>query len=312
MNSTLATAAIESHRVLVYYQTQYNNNLPANSPFGHYVSPLPLIGLITHLLLAAWHINLADVSVHLNDFVPTDPFFAQMWEDIAVMQSTGIKVIGMLGGAAPGTYECLTPDKFDTYYPVLAGYIEQFHLDGIDLDSRAKDFGEDFIITAAPVASALVEGGNLSGFDYVALEATLGHQISWYNAQFYSGFGFFFPDDLYLQIVNFGSPATRIDPSRLIATTLTTPDAGAGFIPIDEVVDSIKTLSAMQDFNFGGVAGWEYYESLPGGPDQPQEWAQIMSDTMKALATNATVLAKSKAEASEAKTVNSRVVRRSQ
>jgi hypothetical protein len=41
------------------------------------------------------------------------------------MQSTGIKVIGMLGGAAPGTYTCLTPELFDTYYPVLHGYIQR-------------------------------------------------------------------------------------------------------------------------------------------------------------------------------------------
>ena len=61
----------------------------------------------------------------LNDHKPEDPWYSQMWKDIAAMQAQGIKVIGMLGGAAPGTYDCLTADKFDTYYPVLAGYIKQ-------------------------------------------------------------------------------------------------------------------------------------------------------------------------------------------
>jgi hypothetical protein len=37
----------EGHRVAVYYQTQYDKSLASNSPFGHYVSPLPLLTLIT-------------------------------------------------------------------------------------------------------------------------------------------------------------------------------------------------------------------------------------------------------------------------
>jgi len=312
MNSSLI--ADGSHRVAVYYQSQYDNTLAPNSPFGHYVTPLPLITLITHLLLAAFHINFQDQSVHLNDDVPEAPIFTQMWSDIAVMQSTGIKVIGMLGGAAPGTYTCLTPDLFDTYYPVLAGYITRFNIDGLDLDieqdtplsdvvnliNRLKeDFGDDFIITLAPVASALLEGANLSGFDYIELDNQVGDKISWYNAQFYSGFGTFFPDDMYLEIVNNG-----LDPSRLVATTFTSPDEGFGFIDIDEVVSSVQDLAQKQDFNFGGVAGWEYWNSLPGGDNQPYLWAQLMSQTMNQLKANQTQLAKSKS-------IQSRVLPRS-
>ncbi|KAJ7746854.1 endo-beta-N-acetylglucosaminidase [Mycena maculata] len=303
MNSSIG---IDSHRVAVYYQTQYDSSLAPNSPYGHYVSPLPLIAFITHLMLAAFHINFDDVSVHLNDFVPEAPYFDQMWADIAVMQSTGTKLIGMLGGAAPGTYTCLTPQYFDTYYPVLAGYITKYNIDGLDLDVEQdtdlgvivqlitqlrNDFGDDFIITAAPVASALIEGANLSGFDYVALDATIGHEVAWYNAQFYSGFGTFFPDDLYLEIVNYGSPVTRIDPSRLVATTLTNPAAGSGFVDIDSIVSSVQSLAGMQNFEFGGVAGWEYFNSLPGGDEQPYLWAQTMRDTMEQLMTNQTQLA---------------------
>ncbi|KAJ7272555.1 endo-beta-N-acetylglucosaminidase [Mycena haematopus] len=304
MNSSLISEG--SHRVAVYYQSQYDNSLAPNSPFGHYVSTLPLISVITHLLLAAFHINFNDVSVHLNDNVPEAPIFTQMWSDIAILQSTGIKVIGMLGGAAPGTYTCLTPDLFDTYYPVLAGYIKRFNIDGLDLDVEQDtplddiihlitqlkaDFGPDFIITLAPVASALVDGSNLSGFDYITLESQVGANISWYNAQFYSGFGEFFPDDLYLEIVNFG---TGLDPSRLVATTFTSPDEGFGFIDIDEVVSSVQTLAQKQDFNFGGVAGWEYWNSLPGGDEQPYLWAQLMTQTMNELKSNQTQLANSK------------------
>ncbi|KAJ6624955.1 endo-beta-N-acetylglucosaminidase [Mycena sp. CBHHK59/15] len=309
MNST-------GHRVAVYYQTQYNNALQANSPFGHYVTPLPLITLITHLLLAAFHINFNDVSVHLNDFVPEAPYYDQMWSDIAIMKSTGIKVIGMLGGAAPGTYTCLTPENFDTYYPVLAGYIERYNLDGLDLDveqdtpfddivfliNRLKaDFGDDFIITLAPVASALMEGANLSGFDYIQLEKTVGDKISWYNAQFYSGFGSVFPDTQYISIVEFGD---GLDPSRLVATTLTNPEDGFGFVDIDNVVSSVQDLAKRYDYNFGGVAGWEYWNSLPSGVNQPYLWAKLMKRTMAILKAKQAQLAKNV-------TISSRILPRS-
>ena len=65
------------------------------------------------------------VDIYLNDHLPDDPRYTQMWEDIAAMQAQNVKVIGMLGGEAPGTYECLTRDKFDTYYPILASRIKQ-------------------------------------------------------------------------------------------------------------------------------------------------------------------------------------------
>ena len=72
-------------------------------------------------------------------------------------------------------------------------------MDGIDIDVEQEtdisvvihlitqfkaDFGSEFIITLAPVASALSGGDNLSGFSYIELEQKAGANISWYNAQF--------------------------------------------------------------------------------------------------------------------------------
>lgn len=150
----------------------------------------------------------------------------------------------------------------------------------VHLITRLKqDFGRDFIITLAPVASALTEGGNLSGFDYIQLENTTGSEISWYNAQFYSGFGSIFPDDQYISIVNFG-----LDPNRLVATTLTNPANGDGYVSADNVVTSVKELAAKYGFNFGGVAGWEYFNSLPNSTE-PWKWATLMSSSMTELKT---------------------------
>ncbi|KAJ7686522.1 endo-beta-N-acetylglucosaminidase [Mycena rosella] len=279
-------SAIEGHRVAVYYQTQYDNSLPSNSAFGHYVSPLPLLGLITHLFLAAFHIN-TDKSVHLNDNLPEAPFFTQMWQDLGQMQDQGVKLLP------------LTTDNFDTYYPILANYITEFNLDGMDLDveqstslsvitnliTRLKsDFGADFIITLAPVATAMTEGSNLSGFDYITLEQQMGSQISWYNAQFYSGFGTLFPDTQYIDIINFGS---GLDPNRLVASVLTSPANGDGYVSPDEVVSSVQdllraTASTLEGSTGGHFCYTDYFNSNPNSTE-PWLWAQMMSDAMASL-----------------------------
>lgn len=170
---------------------------------------------------------------------------------------------------------------------------DRYELDGMDLDVEQAesladiinfiqhlkaDFGDDFIITLAPVASALTESGNLSGFDYIQLEESIGNHISWYNAQFYSGFGYIYPDDQYIDIVNYG---TGLDPSRLVATSLTSSANGGGYIAVDEVVTAVNMLTALYGDKFGGVAGWEYFNSVPdyaGG--EPWQWAETMQGAM--------------------------------
>lgn len=255
------------------------------------MSPLPLLHLITHLVLAAFHLNAnLPIKLALNDNAPDDAYYDQMWKDI--VQHNGVKIIGMLGGAAPGSYDCLTPDQFDTFYPLLRDMIRTYHLDGMDLDVEQavslddivhlitqlkKDFGPRFIITLAPVASALLEGANISGFDYIQLEQKVGHLIGWYHAQFYSGFGTVFPDDQYINITQFG---TGLDPSRLVATVLTNDADGYGYVDPDEVASSMKALTAKFGSKFGGVAGWEYFNSLPA-PGKPWQWAVLMKSTMQ-------------------------------
>jgi len=276
-----------ANRVVVYYQTHYKN--------GQFVSPLPLIGFVTHLLIAAFHLNFGKVGddiVHLNDFPPSDPYFAPLWPAIDIMQKNGTKILGMLGGAAPGTYECLTDEFFDTYYPPLRDVIRTYNLDGMDLDveqsvspqsirriiqTLKSDFGDDFIITLAPVASALTESGNLSGFDYIELEGDMRSSIDRYNAQFYSGFGTFFPEDQYVKIIDFEQ---GIDPSRVTAIVLTNPDNGWGYISVDSVEESIGNLMETYGTGWGGVGGWEYFNSLPQ-ENAPWMWAAQMSEAMR-------------------------------
>jgi hypothetical protein len=74
---------------------------------GEPLSLLPLITQktsITHIYLAALHINSQPTAITLNDNPPSDEIYTQLWQEVTQLQSSGIKVMMMLGGAAPGSY----------------------------------------------------------------------------------------------------------------------------------------------------------------------------------------------------------------
>lgn len=281
----------DDHRVVVYYQTTN-----AHGSYGDHVSLLPLVYdrrdiSVTHVLLAAIHLNDSD-GVHLNDFPPWDPLFDDVWTDVAILQSRGVIVTGMLGGAATGSFQRLDgdEDKFERYYGPLHDMIATYNLQGLDLDVEESmsldgvirlvdrlhaDFGDDFVITLSPVASALQEGGgNLSGFNYFELEERRGDSISFYNAQFYSGFASATSTSDYEDIVDSGFP-----PEKVVMGLLTNSANGYGFVELNTTGSVIRELAAKYD-DFGGVAGWEYFNSLPGNITDPAEWADWAADQM--------------------------------
>jgi chitinase len=284
---TVSTASPASaaggKRVVVYYQTQYNN--------GVYVSPKPLTDNntgVTDLIVGAIHLN-ADGSVHLNDDPPGAAKFTQMWADVAAMQSRGVHALGMVGGAAQGSFQRLDT-QFDTYYPKLRNVVSTYHLNGLDLDVEESmslagierlidrlhaDFGASFIVTLAPVAPALSGGGNLSGFSYDRLYADRSGSIAWFNAQFYCGWGSLSSTSNYDAIVNH-----RVVPaSKVVAGTLTNPANCSGYVDITTVQKTLRSLVAKYPA-FGGVAGWEYFNSNPGGTAAPWQWAAAMKSAM--------------------------------
>ena len=100
------------HRVVVYYQTQYVGK--------KYYSPIPLISAASHVIVAAYHLNDNNGScvIKLNDVSPNDTSLNQMWIDVARMQGSGVKVMGMLGGALDTSFQNLHQD-FDNCYASL-------------------------------------------------------------------------------------------------------------------------------------------------------------------------------------------------
>ena len=197
----------------------------------------------------------------------------------------------MLGGAAKGTFHRLDQDatRFEAYYEPLRNFIQERGLDGLDLDieepmtlggvvrliDRLKtDFGSTFIITLAPVAAALISHEvikNYAEFSYEALEVMRGHQIEWYNTQFYCGWGNLSSTAHFDMIMMRGFPARKI-----VVGMITNPANGPGWVPFD-VLKMVLVVLESRYPGFGGVMGWEYFNALPGDTEKPWEWATWMT-----------------------------------
>lgn len=295
----------ELPRLVLYYQTTHD-------AAGRPISLLPLITkqhiAVTHLIVAAFHIH-ANNSIHLNDHPPDHTLFHTLWNETRILQQAGVKVLGMVGGAARGSFSSRTLDSdgpdgqhsatFERAYALLRDTVASHNLDGVDLDVEEPmsqrgmarlvrrlraDFGRGFIITLAPVASALLPGkgrgrgggGNLSGFDYGVLEEEVGREIAFYNAQFYNGFGSAAGTGLFDRLVL----EAGWDPRRIVVGQLTSPANGVGFIRHDRLGRSIRLLRRRYG-EIGGVAGWEYFNGVPGGLGQPWRWAQAMTGILR-------------------------------
>ncbi|KAL6154559.1 Cyclin-dependent kinase catalytic subunit [Exserohilum turcicum] len=287
-------------RLIVYHQTIHDAQ-------GNYHSLLPLLTNntgITHVIVAAIHLNDGPGNITLNDHPPADKRFEQLWGEVNWLQGSGVKVLGMLGGAAKGSYERLSGDdeSFEAYYTPLHAIVSTYKLSGLDLDveeevalstvtrliSRLRaDFGPDFLITLAPVATALIPDPNipahlrpprpmlasgpspnplhptlphLSGFSYPELECGVyGKEIAWYNTQFYCGWGDAGSTMWYDAII-----AAGWKPEKVVMGVVTNPGNGAGHIPLAKLTENCARLREKyknMGKGFGGVMGWEYFNS---------------------------------------------------
>ncbi|KAJ1728193.1 hypothetical protein LPJ61_004166 [Coemansia biformis] len=257
-------------RLIVYYQTQHDGNTGKLIP----VHPLVQSGApLTHVIIAAIHINDDPNKITLNNDTFDHPMFDPLWTEVRTLQASGVKVMGMLGGAAKGSYARLdgSDEQFERYYTPLRDLVREKGLDGLDLDVEEEmslqgviklidrlraDFGRHFIITLAPVAAAMLNPAkNLSGFDYMALEAERGSDIAWYNTQFYCGWGDITSTDMYDRMVQNGWC-----PEKLVVGVTSNPIHASGFVPGETLYPVVDALKAKYP-KFGGVMAWEYFES---------------------------------------------------
>jgi chitinase len=287
-------AASNVKRVIYYYQTQYDNGTYVSlSPIWTLLDPATKKPYVSDVMVAAFHLGHntdGTPYIHLNDNPPTDPMFTTMWQEVATLQSYGVTVRMMLGGAAQGSYQDLF-SQWSTFYPILQQTLQQYKLNGIDLDVEENvslanaeklinqldsDFGSQFKITLSPVASALWGGANLSGFSYSKLYASsAGPKIAWFNGQFYSGFATLSSTSDYDRVIQAGYPANKV-----VAGMIANPADGSGYVPIGTASKTVHALVG-QNPHFGGVAAWEYFNALPGNTSNPLQWAVDMTNSIR-------------------------------
>lgn len=286
---------------------QYVQNFhPENNDNGH-LSLLPLLKQdtgITHVILAALHINGPDGNITLNDDSPNSTVYTRTWSEAAALQDNGVKVMVMMGGAAQGSYAgrlCSneTGAVQDDYYLGLESTLKYHNVDGLDLDIEEPvplacpqnlieriraDFGEDFIITLAPVASDLTQTGGsaFGGFSYTELDrSSVGQEISWYNGQYYSGFVEGTIEDSYENAISNGYA-----PNRIVLGVVDSENDGTGFVSLSHINEIIANLKT-QYSSFGGVDGWEYFDAgSSDGLSKPWMWAKEIGKTLFGSTSN--------------------------
>lgn len=281
-------------RIVIYHQTHHKQD---DTP----ISILPLITdpriRVTHVIIAAIHLNdpSSRETLTLNNHVPHHPRNSVLWTEVKLLQAAGVKVLGMLGGAAKGTFARLDRDEtaFEAYYRPLQELVRERSLDGLDLDieepmtlsgvirliDRLKaDFGSDFLITLAPVAAALFTGEEIKDyaeFSYEALEVMRGHHIAWYNTQFYNNWGQIDSTVHFDMIMMRGFP-----PHKVVVGMISNPANGGGWVPFELLMLIFANIRSRYPA-FGGVMAWEYFNSLPGDVHRPWEWAAWMTRAIR-------------------------------
>lgn len=262
-------------RVVVYHQFHGHGST--------FVPLAPMIdsGNLTHLIVAAVHIE-EDSTIVLNDHPHDDPYHDQLWSEVAMVQERGVPVMVMVGGWAPGTMCKLDGDEFDIHYPALRDFLREHKLQGIDIDveqdmslegvitlmdALRADFGSEFAIILAPVASAMWGGANLSGFDYEELYRQRGDEIDWVQIQFYSGFGSMEDTRDVQRVIDRG--VYPVD--KLVLGMSAHPEDANGYVDIDRQCATLTEI-AMAHPTIGGADIWEYFRALPGGEAAPWEW----------------------------------------
>ncbi len=100
---------------------------------------------------------------------------------------------------------------------------------------------------------------HLSGFSYPELECSVyGREIAWYNTQFYCGWGDAGSTAWYDAII-----AAGWKPNKVVMGVVTNPGNGAGHIGLGRLRDVCAKLREKYQTvgEFGGVMGWEYFNS---------------------------------------------------
>ncbi|KAJ7330843.1 chitinase 3 [Mycena albidolilacea] len=277
-SSPSSTASNSTKRIVQYYGSplEAKNHVHiaqlVNGTRPIYVTNV-LFGTFTILDNNTMKITTGEDSV----WKPDDPALDWAWSEMCQVQQAGVAVSMFLRS---GFHLLNNETTFDARYAPLHGLLTRRKFDGIDLDIEddaitlntmvklirrlRADFGADFVITLAPVATALAGGKNLSQFSYTALEKQVGDDIAWYNAQFY-GTG-----DLTIDAFD-AVVSNGWDPARFTIGMASSPDFQTGMFPLSDLHAVFANITAKHP-RVRGMAGFDYYDQCPGGWAAPWQW----------------------------------------
>lgn len=244
------------NRIIYYYQT-----------FCGLKQVLDNSSVVTHIHVSSVHFGLdgSEPYIHLNDNDPNNHIFNQLWNELNKAKQLGITVMLMIGGAG-GAYTELFKN-YNTYYNLLKNIIVRYNcIAGVDIDieeyveisdiqkfirNLKKDFGKDFLISMAPLASTLAYNIiGMGGFKYKdLLDTPEGKKIDYLNCQFYGNFDFY----TYKKIIENG-----YKPKQIVMGMISN-DFLNDFSKALEIIKNVKLIYP----NFGGVYVWEYNDAPP-------------------------------------------------
>jgi hypothetical protein len=217
-------------------------------------------------------------NIYLNDNLPSDPIFNELWKQTNILSKEGVTIMLMMGGAG-GAYQSLF-QNFSVYYPLLIHLIKQKNIQGIDIDIEemvdinhvrmlikhlVNDLGTNFIITMAPVGNSLIQDGpGMGGFSYKTLyQSDVGKYIHWFNAQCYGGT---FSYGTYKQMIDNGYPPEKVGMGMMSGdfTNKTFPNA---LQEVKKIINDYPQMCSVDD--------WEYFDAPPLGKKDPSQWATL-------------------------------------
>lgn len=108
-----------------------------------------------------------------------------------------------------------------------------------------------------------------------------GKLVSWYNAQFYNGWGDASSTAMYDRIISEGGWAA----DRIVMGVLTNPgDGGSGFVKLPTLKSVVGSLGAKYA-SFGCAVGWEYWAAGKGdGLQEPWMWVKELGGVIAMFA----------------------------
>ena len=260
------------NRVIFYYQTFKTSDKKLISLDNILYNDTP----VTHIHIAAIHFGVDENNkpyIHLNNRIPTDEYFDDVWKTIQKAVSKNITIVAMMGGAGGG-YSTLFSD-FETYYKLLYDFLkEKTFISGVDLDIEencnidnikklinriVNDFGKDYIITIAPIQGSLSsDTPGMGGFCYKDLmKSKEGSFIDYINCQAYWNYTL----DSLESIVKNGYKVEQIV---------------MGMISGQDYKTELENMHNKYGNTFGGVFIWEYFNTIPN----PKEWTETIKSIL--------------------------------